>query len=70
MGYNKSVLAGNLRGFRAKKRMTQAELAVASGVNEATIFNYENGTNVPGIDKIVSIAEVLGCTPNDLCGWK
>ena len=43
MAFDKNVMANNLRGLRAKNRMTQEEVAKAIGVTSNTILNYENG---------------------------
>ena len=70
MGFSKEAIAKNLRVKRAELDMTQAELAEKSGVNIATINSYENSGYMPGADKLVALAEALGCTPNDLLGWE
>ena len=48
---------------------SEAELADKTGINIATISQYEDGAYVPGVDKICALANALGCTPNDLIGW-
>lgn len=50
----------NLRAERARKGMTQQELADASGVSKKSITLYENGKTLPRLDKAQSIAKVLG----------
>lgn len=67
--FSKDAFAANLRAERARSDLSQEELASRSGVSAAAILSYENGTYVPGADKVCAIAEVLGCSPNDLCGW-
>lgn len=69
MNYSNEALASNLRAERARRDLSQEELAVRSGVSAASLIKYESGEMTPGIDKVVSMAEALGCTPNDLCGW-
>lgn len=69
MNYSNEALASNLRAERARSDLSQEELAARSGVSAASLIKYESGEMTPGIDKIVSMAEALGCTPNDLCGW-
>lgn len=69
MNYSNEVLASNLRAERARSDLSQEELAARSGVSAASLIKYESGEMTPGIDKIVSMAGALGCTPNDLCGW-
>ena len=63
------MLAENLKALRKAKGLSQEELAARSGVSAASLIKYESGEMTPGIDKVISMAEALGCTPNDLCGW-
>ena len=70
MEFDKDVFADNLRMLRAKKRINQEELGQAIGVPGNTIWNYENGKNIPGIDKVCLLADVLGTTPDALVGWE
>lgn len=67
--FSKDAFAASLRAERARLDISQEELAERSGVSTAAILSYENGVYVPGADKVCAIAEVLGVTPNDLCGW-
>lgn len=67
--FSKDVFAANLRAERARSDLSQEELATRSGISTAAVLSYENGTCIPGADKVCAIAEVLGVTPNDLCGW-
>ena len=67
--FSKDVFAANLRAERARLDISQEELAERSGVSTAAGLSYENGAYVPGADKVCALAEVLGVTPNDLCGW-
>ena len=69
MNYSNEALASNLRAERALCDLSQEELAARSGVSAASLIKYESGEMTPGIDKVISMAEALGCTPNDLCGW-
>lgn len=70
MLFDKNVFAANLRAERARRDMSQSELADRVGVNLATISQYEDGNYIPGGDKICSLASALGVTPNDLIGWR
>lgn len=69
MKFDNSELAANIRGMRGKADITQGRLAELVGVNITTIVKYEDGTTVPGTDKLFAMSEALGCTPNDLLGW-
>lgn len=67
--FSKDAFAANLRAERARLDISQEELAKRSGVSTAAVLSYENGAYVPGADKVCALAEVLGVTPNELCGW-
>lgn len=70
MLFDKQVFAANLRAERARRDMSQSELSDRSGINLATISQYEDGAFVPGGDKLCQLASALGVTPNDLMGWQ
>lgn len=67
--YFSKELAGNIRAARARADLSQAEVASKVGVNVSTFSKYESGDYIPGADKLLAIAQALGCTPNDLMGW-
>lgn len=69
MLFDKNVFAANLRAERGRRDLSQGELAEKTGINIATICQYEDGAYVPGGDKLCALASALGCTPNDLIGW-
>ena len=60
MAFDKQVLADSIRGFRAKKRMTQAELGEAVGRDQATIGNWELGKSAPDYFDAWKLADVFG----------
>ncbi len=70
MPYNPMVVAHRLKVLRAEASMTQEDLSRASGVSAASIVKYESGAMVPTLGNAFRMAEALGCSPNDLCGWK
>lgn len=55
-----------IRDLRKEKRMTQATLAEAAGVNRITIAKYETGRINPTLESAHKIASALGCTVDDL----
>ena len=59
-----------LKQMRKASGMTQEELAEKTGIKLSTYRTWEQGVakKIP-IEAICDIATVLGCTPNDLCGW-
>ena len=56
--------------FRKAAGMTQEELANKTGIKLSTYRSWEQGiaAKIP-LESVCRIAEVLDCTPNDLCGW-
>lgn len=63
-------LGQKIKFLREQKGITQTELAKHIKSTKQTIFKYESGiiTNIP-MDKLVTIAHVLGCSPAYLLGW-
>lgn len=70
MAFDNSEFAANLRMQRARADISQGKLSEMVGVNITTISKYEDGSVVPGADKVFALADALRCTPNDLLGWK
>jgi len=70
MAFDKSVLAANVRAHRAAMDITQDELAKLCGSSKSSVFAWEDGSRTIQADKLFALAEVFGCTPNDLLGWK
>lgn len=66
----KKMVGHRLKVARAEARMTQEDLSRVSGVSVMTIANTERGESSPTFENAYKLAEALGCTPNDLCGWK
>ena len=56
----------NLKNLRIKKGLTQARLAELTGISRINIVRYENQEINPGLDACVRIADILGCTVDDL----
>ncbi len=59
-----------LKECRARKGMTTIELGRQIGVSPSAITNWESGVRKPDINMLIRLAEVLGCTPNDLLGFE
>ena len=57
---NDSRLGNRLRDWRAKKQLTQAELAELAGVSRKTINTVENGVFVPSVQLALALARALG----------
>ncbi len=64
--FDSMLFGSKLRGKRAELRMSQDDLAAASGVDKNSIARYEIGDTKPGLDKAVALANALGVTLDDL----
>ncbi|MCZ1230543.1 helix-turn-helix transcriptional regulator, partial [Enterococcus faecium] len=51
---------------RKSLKMTQQQLAVATGINRALISRLESLDFIPSIQQLESLAEVLNFEPTDL----
>jgi len=59
-------IANNLRQIRAKKRLSQDDLFMLSGISQQYISEIENEKVNPSIEIMYKISEALGVTINDL----
>ncbi|MDT0276073.1 helix-turn-helix domain-containing protein [Blastococcus goldschmidtiae] len=59
-------LGRRLRQLRIERALTQAELAVSSGVGKATIARVESGVVVPQLRTVRSMATALDVSPQTL----
>ena len=58
-----------LKEIRKAAGYTQKELAEALGADLKTVGNWERGKTIMSIEQIWNCALLLGCSPNDICGW-
>lgn len=52
--------------YRTRKAITQAELAKRLGVTPNCITQWESGVRRPNVVMLKKLAELLGCTADDL----
>ena len=55
-----------LAEVRRKRGMTQAELAKAVGLAQASISTLESGETKPAFETLIKLARTLGCSLDDL----
>ena len=55
-----------IKKLREEKGITQAELATRLGITQSAVAQWEKGITKPAIDKLLKIAEYLGCTVDEL----
>lgn len=58
--------AKNLQRLRAEKGLSQTELSKLIGTNRSAVGNYEQGIREPNFEILIRIANVLGCTTDEL----
>lgn len=58
----------SMKQIAKEKRFSIASLERACGFSEGAIKRWSNIT--PGIDKVEKVADVLGCSIDELCGRK
>lgn len=74
MAFDKMAFAENLKRLRREKAarenrdVTQAEVAEAIGVNEATVLNYETGKSVASYEVAWALADFYGVALDELGG--
>lgn len=56
----------NIKLARETKNLTQKNLAEIIGVARSTVAMWETGEVLPRADKLPKLAEILGCTVDEL----
>ena len=56
----------NLKPLRISAKLTQAKIANELEVEQASVSRWETGESMPGVEKLVALAELFGCTIDDL----
>lgn len=54
----------NFKALRGEKSVNQ--IAKETGIPQATLNRYANGTSEPKTSEIMTICKNLNCTPNDI----
>lgn len=62
------MIGKRVRELRVKNKLSQQELGDAVGVTKVSICGYESGTRIPNLEKLIKLADVLGCTTDYLLG--
>lgn len=55
-----------IQHYRELRGITQAVLAEKLGVSQGAVSNWENGDRKPDVFMMKRIAEILGCTVDEL----
>ena len=64
----KNYFVSNLKFIREKKGISQNKLAKMIGVNQTTIARWEDNNRIPGIDKVIDVANMLNIPISELVG--
>lgn len=59
-------MKNNLRNIRKEMELTQAELAVLSGLSRATIIGIENNTTIPDGETIAKLVRATSKPANEI----
>lgn len=59
-------MGAKIRQLRERLGMTQKQLADALGLSQVAICLWETGENVPTIQNLYRLADILGCEPGEL----
>lgn len=55
-----------LKELRLLRNLTQDELAKSLKIRRSTVAMWESGKSMPRSDKLQQLAEILGCSIDDL----
>jgi transcriptional regulator with XRE-family HTH domain len=63
-----AVLAARLRELRARRNLTQDQVAEAIGCHESAVSRWESGSRLPPCTDVLALAELYGVSVDDLLG--
>lgn len=61
-------IGNRLRDLREKRNITQTQIAEKLGITQGAVSQWEVGATNPSIGMISKLAEILGCTVDELLG--
>lgn len=64
------IFGDNLSDMLQDAKMSQQELADATGLSKASISSYINKRKAPGLKAIINIAHALDCSVDDLMDFE
>lgn len=67
---NMAEFAERLRFLRGSRQLSQARLAELLGIDPRSYNRWERGGNVPHVDTLIKIADILQVTLDELVGRK
>jgi transcriptional regulator with XRE-family HTH domain len=66
----KRKLGDSLRRLRQLQHTSQAKVAKAIGVDIKTVQRIEGGVMLPNLSVVADIAELFGCSLDQVAGWQ
>ena len=64
--YNEQMVADRIAEMRRQKCLSQEELAARMHVSVTTLWRFESGRQQIMLERAVKMANILGCTVNDM----
>ena len=61
-------LAERLGARRRERGLTQGQVAVRLGISRQAVSKWEHGQSAPDLDNLARLADLLGCTVDELLG--
>lgn len=58
----------NIKPLRKARHLTQQQLADMLNVSRTSLTMWEIGKAMPTVDRLVAMADILGCTTDELLG--
>ncbi len=58
----------HIRTYRKQMKWTQKELAQRLGVERSAVAKWESGKSQPQAARLVALAEIFGCSVDDVLG--
>ena len=59
-----------IKAYRKECGMSQAELAKRVGVERSAVAKWESGKSLPQAAHLVKLAEIFGCSVDEILGRK
>lgn len=66
MVYNEQMVADRIAELRRQKCLSQEELAARMHISVTTLWRFESGRQQIMLERAVKMANILGCTVNDM----
>ena len=63
-----AILAARLRELRARRDLTQDQVAAAIGCHESAVSRWESGSRLPPCTDVLALAELYGVSCDELLG--